>query len=73
MTIPRPHGPSLLVSRVAVLLLALLLGIPASVDTVQAQATTFTVNSTNDVDDGTCDATHWWRLRRQRQKRQQQR
>ena len=37
------------------LLLTVLMG---SNGAVQAAATTYTVNSTNDVDDGTCDATH---------------
>ena len=44
----------LLVVTVAVTLLALV----ASQGVVQAVATTFTVNSANDADDATCDATH---------------
>ncbi len=38
--------------------LALVIGSGTVVPTAQAAATTFTVNSANDADDATCDATH---------------
>ena len=57
---PQNRSPStyrhlLVAAAAAVLLLATLV---ASQAAVQAAATTFTVNSANDVDDGTCDVTH---------------
>ena len=45
-------------SRIIALGIALLMAFAMFQGLAQAQATTFTVNSTNDVDDGTCDATH---------------
>ena len=44
--------------RVFILGMTLLIAFVTFRGLVQAQATTFTVNSADDVDDGTCDATH---------------
>ena len=44
--------------RIFILAIALLMPFAMFQDLAQAQATTYTVNSTNNVDGGTCDATH---------------
>ena len=44
--------------RILIIGMTLLIAVVATRGLVQAQETTFTVNSTTDVDDGTCDATH---------------